>query len=235
MVSELMEQQGRWDQRLVRSCFLGDESEVILSIPLSINPREDAYLWHFDKKGKFSVKSAYKVALADQLSDQASCSYGPLAWWKKLWSLELPSKIRFFCWKANKVILPTKLLLCKKGLVVSDLCPFCGDEPESVDHALWRCKRVVPHWGTWSLFPDINKLRGGCFIDRVLWLSSMGNKDVLLHFLVTAWMLWFRRNRLVHGGTVPVNDSCWDRAGEMLKLFENSGKPAPSLQTVETV
>ncbi|TXG50764.1 hypothetical protein EZV62_023288 [Acer yangbiense] len=206
MVSELMEQQGRWDQGLVRSCFLGDEVELILSIPLSINHREDAYLWHFDKKGKFSIKSAYKVALADQLNDQASCSYGLLTWWKKLWSLELPSKIRIFYWKACKEILPTMLLLYKRGMVVSDLCPFCGDEPESVDHALWR----------------------------VLWLSLLGNKDVLMHFLVTAWLLWFRRNRLLHGGTVPVNDSCWDQASEMLKVFENSDKIAPSLLTAET-
>ncbi|KAK2665077.1 hypothetical protein Ddye_003651 [Dipteronia dyeriana] len=134
----------------------------------------------------FSVKSVYKVALTDQLSGQASCSYGSLSWWKKLWNLKLPSKTKFFGWKACKEILPTRLLLCNRGLVESALCPFCGVEPESVEHSLWRCKRVVSHWRSWALFPDINKLCGGCFLDKVLWISSVGSKKVVARFLVTA-------------------------------------------------
>ena len=41
-----------------------EEEDLILGIPLSVSPKRDSWLWHFDKKkGCFSVKSAYKVAL----------------------------------------------------------------------------------------------------------------------------------------------------------------------------
>ncbi|KAK4839660.1 hypothetical protein QYF36_023792 [Acer negundo] len=169
------------------------------------------------------------MTLANWLSDHASCSYGPLTWW----SLKLPSKIRIFCWKACREILPTRLLLCKRGLVESDLCPFYGVESESVDHALWRY--TIPHWRSWSIFLDINKLRSSCFLDRVLWLSSIGNEEVMFRFLIIAWLFWFRRNLLLHGGTVIVHDNYWAWAGEMLKMFENYGKLESSSKDGKTV
>ncbi|KAK0602120.1 hypothetical protein LWI29_030528 [Acer saccharum] len=76
-------------------------------------------MWHFDEKGNFSVKSAYKLALRIMNADEASYSTGFHSWWKRLWLLNLPNKIKIFCWKACKEILPTKLLLFKRNIMDS--------------------------------------------------------------------------------------------------------------------
>jgi hypothetical protein len=53
----------RLDQELIRGIFHEDDAAVILGIPLAAN-MGDSIAWHFDKKGLFSVKSAYKVSVA---------------------------------------------------------------------------------------------------------------------------------------------------------------------------
>ncbi|TXG60113.1 hypothetical protein EZV62_014686 [Acer yangbiense] len=102
----------------------------------------DSWLWHFDKKGTFFVRSAYKVAWNLQNTSEASSSSVSPSWWKRLWLLNLPCKVKIFLWKACREILPTKLLLFKRGIADSFDCNFCGDHAESVDHALWGCVRV---------------------------------------------------------------------------------------------
>lgn len=86
--------------------FSSEDAEVILKFRLSVNPRVESLLWHCDKNGLLTVKNAYRLALSTM--EQPSCSIGPLGWWKRLWSLRLPSKVRIFCWKACRGILPTR-------------------------------------------------------------------------------------------------------------------------------
>ncbi|KAL5765268.1 hypothetical protein ACOSQ2_017862 [Xanthoceras sorbifolium] len=79
----------------------------------------DSFLWHFDSRGLFSVRSAYKVALGLQQESLASSSNEALEVWKHLWKLDVPNKIKLFAWRACKEILPTNLNLSKKGIFVS--------------------------------------------------------------------------------------------------------------------
>jgi hypothetical protein len=51
---------GQWDEELVTNTFCAADAKLILSIPL----REgcvDFMAWHYDPKGIFSVKQAYKL------------------------------------------------------------------------------------------------------------------------------------------------------------------------------
>jgi hypothetical protein len=52
---------GGWDETLISALFAPEDAKTILSIGLGDDP-EDRPAWHFDPKGAFSVKSAYKVA-----------------------------------------------------------------------------------------------------------------------------------------------------------------------------
>ncbi|KAK1560281.1 hypothetical protein Q3G72_024527 [Acer saccharum] len=87
-----MERPGKWCEATVFRCFEEEEVEVILGIPISCNPGRDSWTWHYDKKGCFSVKSAYKVALNLKNAEEASSSLGSHPCWKKLWQLNLPNK-----------------------------------------------------------------------------------------------------------------------------------------------
>jgi hypothetical protein len=51
---------GSWDNQLVLDTFSGNEASLILSMPVNVN-MNDFISWHFDEKGLFSVKNAYKL------------------------------------------------------------------------------------------------------------------------------------------------------------------------------
>ena len=67
-VSELIDPStGDWDEQLVTNTFWAEDASVILTIPIDVD-MVDWPVWHFDPMGKFSVKSAYKLAI--QIRDQ---------------------------------------------------------------------------------------------------------------------------------------------------------------------
>ncbi|KAL5790620.1 hypothetical protein ACOSQ2_005508 [Xanthoceras sorbifolium] len=68
-VSALLAGLERWHEGLVRRHFWQEEADLILTIPLSVFPLQDSLLWHYDKMGEFSVKSAYQLALSFKNKD----------------------------------------------------------------------------------------------------------------------------------------------------------------------
>lgn len=97
-------------------------------------------MWHYDSKGLFSVKSAYKVAIS--LQDTASSSSpNPTAasTWNKIWKASVPGKEKVFVWNACCNILPTRSNLEKKGVVVDNICVFCSSSSESSLHVFSAC------------------------------------------------------------------------------------------------
>ena len=106
-VADLISQENNWDQRKVRQWFMDEDAAEILRIPLSRRPRMDEVIWHFDKKGQYSVKSGYQLALKIKNPDKPSCSSKGLHHWNLLWTLQLPEKIKIFMWRASHNLLPT--------------------------------------------------------------------------------------------------------------------------------
>ena len=83
-------------------------------------------MWMGNKRGVFTVKSAYYVALPlAQKSEVGECSYSDYRTqlWKTMWQLKLPAKIRIFSWKACMDGLPTRLNLARRGLNIETTCP----------------------------------------------------------------------------------------------------------------
>ncbi|KAL5853122.1 hypothetical protein ACOSQ3_008240 [Xanthoceras sorbifolium] len=136
--------------QLVRCSFLPKEAEIILSIQLSSVSCQDSLLWHYDKRGEFTVRSAYKLAAEAFGKNFGSPSAGPDPWWKALWSLHIPSKVKFFGWKVCKNILPTRGCLKSRKVLELDACPLCGACSESIDHILWSCVKVLLSPCLWS-------------------------------------------------------------------------------------
>ena len=107
----------------VRSMFLPHEAEAVLGIPISFRLPEDSIIWAWTSNGKFTVKSAYKVAQkrlkeGKCRSDGGSSSNNTSmkAIWKLTWHLNCLNKIKNFFFRACKNILPTKLKLKEKGI-----------------------------------------------------------------------------------------------------------------------
>jgi hypothetical protein len=78
-----------------------------LQYPSSPIASEDVIGCHFDSKGLFSVKSAYKVQIdADSsrlgVSSASSVHHsgaGGSFPWQKIWSLECLNKVKIFAWR----------------------------------------------------------------------------------------------------------------------------------------
>ena len=68
MVCDLIDNESKeWKVDVVRQNFLAQDVEAILSIPLSVNGAQDKIVWAKNRNGRFSVRSAYKVAKEDSL------------------------------------------------------------------------------------------------------------------------------------------------------------------------
>lgn len=51
-----------WDDQLVVDLFCEEDAKDILAIPIH-DGMKDHIAWHFDPKGRFSVKSAYRLGM----------------------------------------------------------------------------------------------------------------------------------------------------------------------------
>lgn len=70
-VASLITPERAWNVTMLNSLFYPLDEKQIPSIPLSYSAREDSDYWFYEKKGDFSVKSAYKLALTLQNADKA--------------------------------------------------------------------------------------------------------------------------------------------------------------------
>ena len=135
------------------------EAKTILNIPISYNLPDDKIIWAANKKGVFSVKSAYYVALnmVDNSEEgESSCGDPRERLWKKVWHLNIPSKIKIFAWRAFVDALPTMVNLRKRGIGENDFCPCCGREVESIFHTIIKCEVAKRVWDYWEVQFDEN-------------------------------------------------------------------------------
>ena len=112
--------------------------------------------------------------------------------WKWLWSLRIPNKIKHFGWRACTDSLPTLANLHRRKVVNSPLYSNCDRARETVCHAIWECDKVLDCWGH-----GFKKLRSmdrgmGSFVDLVF--AARQQEENMELFIVVAWLMWNRRN-----------------------------------------
>ena len=137
-----------WRADFIMDMFEREDVETICRIQLSRRHVEDCIIWMHQRKGIFTVKSAYKVAravLSEGKVVESSRGCAGKDVWPAIWKLRIPNKIQVFGWRACNEILPTKLNLCKRKIIVDAMCPICLRFLESVVYVLWDCgaARVV--------------------------------------------------------------------------------------------
>ena len=111
MVSELMDENSwQWDREELFDLFAYRTQMEIMAIPLSRIAGRDKLWWNENRGKTFSVKSAYQVAL--RLKQQSHVEHSTAALDRpignKLWSLNVPPKVKTFIWRACSNILPTR-------------------------------------------------------------------------------------------------------------------------------
>ncbi|XP_023880426.1 uncharacterized protein LOC111992797 [Quercus suber] len=226
MVSSLIDPVTRWCKiEMAHALFFPFEANVILQIPLCHNLPEDKLIWMGNKRGDFSIKSAYFVAtkILDTKEEGESSFGDPNARiWKKVWSLKLQAKIKIFSWRACVNGLPVLSNMVAKGIQTSCICPICDEEPESLTHALISYDFALSVWSLWQDCPIEKLLNVKDFNDLVLHFCSPLLDKHLDFFFTIAWSIWHNRNKIIHdeSGIPPVQ--IWDFAKNIVEEFNEA-------------
>jgi hypothetical protein len=101
------------------------DASIILATPLR-SDFEDFPAWHFDSKGLFSVKSAYKfyVRLRDADTDTSSGDAVSNSFWSRIWDLPCLPRTKQFIWRLAHNSLPLRINIKKRG-IDCDIYPMC--------------------------------------------------------------------------------------------------------------
>ena len=68
-----------------------------------------------------------------------------LTFWKGLWRLHMPEKIKLFWWQISHNVVPVGEWLGKRGSLI--VCPLCSESPiETLGHCLWDCPQDQKAW-----------------------------------------------------------------------------------------
>lgn len=114
-VCDLINQNTRqWDWGKIFATFTPRTCAKILATPLDHLDSQDVLVWKESKDRKFSVKTAYQVAIWlkswGMVEHSMAQVYGNT--WSKIWKLKVPPKVRTFLWRACSNCLPTRDNLC---------------------------------------------------------------------------------------------------------------------------
>lgn len=196
-----------WKSSVMDSIFLPHEVEAIKSILLSVRFNLDKLVWAETANGKFTVKSAYHLAVKLLFSEnRGSASNCRLMrrFRRSLWRLPIPHKVRHFAWKACREALPTKVNLRRRKVLTDDSCEWCKEEPETVGHVLWSCLRAQEVWECSKLVLSLDRRDDISFMDTLwqLLLAENVNLDSVSRLVMIAWKLWHSRNELHLNGVM---------------------------------
>lgn len=87
----------------------------------------------------FTVRSCYRRSIGEQQWPHAG-------FWRKLWSLDLPSKVNNFIWRACKTVVPTTVVLAEKRVEIDTRCSWCLVLNEDITHVLFGCSFAKVVW-----------------------------------------------------------------------------------------
>ncbi|KAF5442842.1 hypothetical protein F2P56_035458 [Juglans regia] len=129
----------------------------VLKLIITSSCHQDKTIWEREKNGCFTVRSAYKMFKCMENNDshgETSHANRKQQFWKSLWKLKVPNKVKIFVWKACRDGFPTRLNLRKKQVVVDDICQLCSKSVEDTTHALYQCPHLLAGWK--NLFPELH-------------------------------------------------------------------------------
>jgi hypothetical protein len=157
--------------------------------------------------GYFSVRSCYHLEWAHQhgnklrrTSEFGSSSMLPV--WKTLWDLNVPAKIKIYCWRVLLGAIPCNDVLANRHMQPSFQCQLCMNDRESMCHALFTCPRVNDIWKLLGLHTHVCHFEsdGGhaleaLFRDRsakALLIPEIDRNDLVA---TTVRYVWWERRR----------------------------------------
>uniref|UniRef100_A0A803P8W5 Reverse transcriptase domain-containing protein n=1 Tax=Cannabis sativa TaxID=3483 RepID=A0A803P8W5_CANSA len=220
----------KWDLSLLQQHFGQIDIDRILFISISPNPREDRLIWHHSETGSYTVKSGYHLAESIDKINKSSTSSSNGNWWKRLWALKLPKKVKNFVWRVINDALPTAVNLLHRKVLQSNVCSLCNRSRETLSHALFMCTRALHVWAQLPFFkaaPNISHLNGFEIFSSLV--AATSNSE-LERILCRMWSIWTERNKEIHGTKPKPASLIGSFADSYVQQFTNSSlQQSPSV------
>ncbi|KAL0415880.1 UNVERIFIED_CONTAM: hypothetical protein Slati_3419900 [Sesamum latifolium] len=144
-----------WNEEILDKEFEDENANCIKSIELRFSEDPNVLGWHFGRKGRFSVRSAYKLFMQHLIEASTSSSNvqdrDTVLGWNFLWRAKVPPKVILLAWRACQEAIPVCYNLRRRGLDIASLCIRCGQESEDVLHVLLWCSFSIQAWALLGL------------------------------------------------------------------------------------
>lgn len=196
-----------WKEELVRASFTQVDAEAILRIPMCTRRIPDFWAWHEEARGRFTVRSAYRMILRikhaheAQLDGSGGTSYdvNETSKWTMLWNIQVPSKLKVFVWRLAQQSMPTRTVLKHRHMATEDTCAICG-AVDTWKHALVLCPMAA---SVWSLASEelVDRMSEQGVDNPKDWLCNLHEilpKHLFDQMIVTLWALWGVRRKAIH-------------------------------------
>lgn len=108
-VTELIDLISRtWKEDMVIRTIQATDATRIFRIPLARTVHDDLQVWQRELSGEFTVRSAYKLLQNLENDPMAYALHEPdMKFYKTMWNLNLPSKLKITLWRIFWNLIPT--------------------------------------------------------------------------------------------------------------------------------
>ncbi|KAL8093239.1 hypothetical protein AgCh_035216 [Apium graveolens] len=162
-----------WDKDKINSLFNKEDAAAILNMRIPQHNSADKMAWVHSTDGKYTVKTGYRMW---QESYDNQVATGSSNGWKRIWKLQVPSKVKFFLWRFCRNNIPVRSVLKRKCRMVP-LPDLQFDMGEVEDATIWLLEQLATE-----------------------------NNDKLVKVVMTLWAIWFFRNKKVWDNKIVTPD-----------------------------
>jgi ribonuclease HI len=209
-VSDFLRPDGTWDEQRVAHFFAAEDATEILKIKASTRNDADFLAWAPEKQGIYSVRSAYRLALEEQmqmrgLESTSTRPQGERPIWQMIWKCPVPPKVQHLAWKIGCNALATQVNKHRRGIRTPPTCLICGQEDEDTFHVFVRCPHARDLWNamreTWDIPADESLCNTGVewLLHLIPDLSEMQRAKTFL----LLWRIWYVHNEITHQKQAP--------------------------------
>ncbi|KAK6130268.1 hypothetical protein DH2020_035981 [Rehmannia glutinosa] len=176
------------------------------------------------------------MAIDNKFRDRPSSSRHSKELWQWLWKLQVPPKVQICVWKMLQRALPVKVALFQRKAVPDPICERCGEDVETIEHALWDCP-----WS--SFFCRASPLRldpaltypTASLTDLTIEVAKIKEEEVSSLFVMLLWVNWYARNMRTFQGKDITHAECFQLASKNLLEYHACKDGMVKIPTPHTV
>ncbi|CAJ2655005.1 unnamed protein product [Trifolium pratense] len=218
-----------WDSHVINNIFDQGTADAILRTPLFQQVTSDKLVWKAEKKGNYTVKSAYRLCVEELLDTSHLSRPG---FWSGIWRLKVPPKVKNLLWRICRGCFPTRARLRDKGIQCPSNCVVCDDNYEDTGHILFDCPLSIRAWrsiGLWEKVEAAVKTTTTAATSIFLLLQQLDEQQAT-HMAALMWSIWKHRNLKLWQDVTETSSQVVARAIKLIEDWNNAHKAASRQQ-----